>query len=256
MRALRLPLSLRFALRELRGGLSGFYIFIACIALGVAAIAGVNSVSRAMTDGIAAQGRVILGGDLSFSLVHREASPAELRFFEEKAQLGQIATMRAMVRRADEEDQTLVELKAVDSDLSARRNPGAGGRRRPAAASRRRGRHVRGARRSAGARQARHLRRRPHPAWHQQLQVRGVIRTEPDLLSSGVSFGPRLIVSLDALRATGLVRPGSLITWTYRLDLPAGKDGSGAMGRAAPRLKNSSRRRGGASARASTLRPG
>ena len=89
------------------------------------------------------------------------------------------------------------------------------------------------------------------------LEVRGVIRTEPDLLSSGVGFGPRLIVSLDALRATGLVRPGSLITWTYRLDLPAG---SGRIGRdgARPRrgARNSSRRRGGASARATTLRPG
>ena len=35
-------LSLRFALRELRGGLRGFYVFIACIALGVMAIAGRN----------------------------------------------------------------------------------------------------------------------------------------------------------------------------------------------------------------------
>ncbi len=58
---------LRFALRELRGGLHGFRIFIACIALGVMAIAGVGSFSRSLTDGLAREGRVILGGDLSFS---------------------------------------------------------------------------------------------------------------------------------------------------------------------------------------------
>ncbi len=39
-----LRIATRFARRELRGGLSGFRIFIACLALGVAAIAGVGSV--------------------------------------------------------------------------------------------------------------------------------------------------------------------------------------------------------------------
>ncbi len=52
-----LAVAFRLALRELRGGLSGFYVFIACIALGVAAIAGVNSVSRALTQGLSAEGR-------------------------------------------------------------------------------------------------------------------------------------------------------------------------------------------------------
>jgi putative ABC transport system permease protein len=60
---------LRFALRELRGGLHGFRIFVACIALGVMAIAGVGSFSRSLTDGLARDGRVILGGDLAFTLI-------------------------------------------------------------------------------------------------------------------------------------------------------------------------------------------
>ena len=45
-------LALRFALRELRGGLRGFYVFLACIALGVAAISGVNAVALSITGGI------------------------------------------------------------------------------------------------------------------------------------------------------------------------------------------------------------
>ena len=67
----------------MRGGLRGFYVFIACVALGVMAIAGVGSFARSLTDGLAREGRVILGGDLSFSLIHREASTAERAFLEQ-----------------------------------------------------------------------------------------------------------------------------------------------------------------------------
>ena len=104
---------LRFALRELRGGLHGFRIFVACIALGVMAIAGVGSFSRSLTDGIEREGRVILGGDLSFLLIHREADAAERRFLESRGQVSAGATMRAMARTADGR-RALIELKAVD----------------------------------------------------------------------------------------------------------------------------------------------
>ena len=70
----RLPLLLRLAFRELRGGLQGFGIFLACIALGVAAIASVSSLSRSLTEGITREGRRILGGDMAFSLLQREAA--------------------------------------------------------------------------------------------------------------------------------------------------------------------------------------
>ena len=62
----RLGNALRLARREIRGGLSGFYIFLACIALGTGAIAAVNSVSRAITSSIATQGQSILAGDVRF----------------------------------------------------------------------------------------------------------------------------------------------------------------------------------------------
>ena len=59
-------LALRFAWRDLRGGVRGFGVFIACIALGVMAIAGVNSVAASLSDGISRAGREILGGDIAF----------------------------------------------------------------------------------------------------------------------------------------------------------------------------------------------
>jgi len=46
-------LALRLARREMRSGLAGFRLFIACLALGVAAIAGILSFSRASRKGCA-----------------------------------------------------------------------------------------------------------------------------------------------------------------------------------------------------------
>ena len=77
-------LSLRYALRELRGGLRGFYVFIACIALGVMAIAGVGSVAASLGDGMAREGRTLLGGDVAFLLFQREAKPDELAFLRSR----------------------------------------------------------------------------------------------------------------------------------------------------------------------------
>ena len=107
-------LPLRFALREMRGGLRGFYVFIACIALGVLSIAGVGSIAASLVDGLAQQGQVILGGDLAFTLIQREAKPDELAFLQSNGKISVAATLRAMARPQKGEP-TLVELKAVDA---------------------------------------------------------------------------------------------------------------------------------------------
>src|SRR5439155_4390852 len=106
-------LALRFAARELRGGLRGFYVFITCIALGVLAIAGVGSVASGLSDGLAREGRVILGGDLAFTLSLREANAAERAFLDRQGHSSLAATMRAMARVPDGRT-ALVEVKAVD----------------------------------------------------------------------------------------------------------------------------------------------
>src|ERR1700675_3075640 len=106
-------LALRYALRELRGGLRGFYVFIACIALGVMAIAGVGSVAASLSEGLAREGRTLLGGDAAFSLMQREAKPGEVAFLRSRGALSVAATLRAMARTGDGR-LALVELKAVD----------------------------------------------------------------------------------------------------------------------------------------------
>lgn len=44
-----------------------------------------------------------------------------------------------------------------------------------------------------------------------------MIASEPDRLSGGLAFGPRVMMTLDALSQTGLVRPGSLVRWRYKV---------------------------------------
>ena len=213
--------ALRFAWRDLRGGVRGFAVFVACIALGVAAISGVGSVAANLTDGIANAGQMTLGGDLAFSLIQRQASDAERAFLDTHGTVSAAATLRAMARTADGQ-MTLVELKAVDGAyplfgsvvtdpnlalpaLFAEKDGAFGAAVDPALLARLNLKT--GDRITIGS---------------ATIELRAALITEPDKLSGGIGFGPRVLVSDAALRASGLVQPGSLVRWQYRLRLPAG----------------------------------
>ena len=214
-----LALALRFAARELRGGLRGFYVFIACIGLGVMAIAGIGSVAAGLADGLAREGRVILGGDLAFSLSLREAGADERAFLDRRGQVSLAATLRAMAR-ADDGRTALVEVKAVDAAyplygeaaldppqplaaVLAQRDGAFGAAADPALLARLDLKP--GARIMVGA---------------APIEIRAALTSEPDKLAGGIGFGPRLLISEAALRATGLLQPGSVVRWHYRLRLP------------------------------------
>ena len=57
--------ALRISQRELRGGVRGFRVFIACLALGVAVIAGIGSVASSLIAGLEEDGAILLGGDIA-----------------------------------------------------------------------------------------------------------------------------------------------------------------------------------------------
>lgn len=221
--ASRLPLTLRLALRELRGGLSGFAVFIICIAIGVAAIAGITSVSRSLSDGLGREGRRILGGDLTYSLINREATDQEKAVLHAQGRVAVVATMRAMAV-AGEEGAALVELKAVDdgypaagelltdpqvplAGLLAQKDGVFGAVADPALL----------ARLDLKVGQTITVAGLP-------IVIRATLVSEPDKIASGIGFGPRLIIAQEGLRATGLVKPGSLNRWSYRLQLPSATD--------------------------------
>ena len=217
-------LSLRYALRELRGGLRGFYVFVACIALGVMSISGVGSIAASLRDGLAREGRTLLGGDVAFTLFQREARPAELAFLHAHGQVSVAATSRVMARAPDAR-LALVELKAVDSaypllgelklkpklpldELLAARDGMFGAAVDPTLLPRldlKVGDVV--------------------TVGDARFQIRSVVDAEPDKLAGNIGLGPRFLVGEAGLHATGLIQPGALVRWIYRLKLPdAGDD--------------------------------
>ena len=61
------------------------------------------------------------------------------------------------------------------------------------------------------------------------VELRAALTGEPDQLAGGIGFGPRVLMSDAALRASGLLQPGSLVRWRYRLRLPATAASDGAL---------------------------
>lgn len=217
--AARLPLVLRLAVRELRSSLAGFIVFVACIALGVAAIAGIGSLAGAIRGGLALEGQQILGGDVAASLVHRRGEPEQLAYFQGYGTVSEMASLRAMARDAQGGNSALIRLKAVDD-----RYPLYGTVGQEAAAP--------------------HAWREPGQVIVEQLllerlgvkvgdairigsadiRIAGVLEREPDQLSARPAFGPRVLMSLETLQQTDLIQPGSLINWRYRVKMQDASD--------------------------------
>ena len=63
------------------------------------------------------------------------------------------------------------------------------------------------------------------------LELRAQLESEPDKLAAGINFGPRILLSQDGLRASGLLQPGSLVRWSYRLSLPSNASDDAALTR-------------------------
>lgn len=217
----QLSLAFRLAIRELRGGIRGFYIFVACLALGVAAIGGIGSLAGALKSGIAKEGQHILGGDISARLIHRTATEDERSSLGKFGKLSEVATMRAMASEPNGSANSLVELKAVDSayPLYGRLAINDGKNLQSTI------------REQSGALVEPLLMERLNvnvgdriKIGDSELTITGLIIKEPDRFSGRSSFGPRVLISLDTMKATGLAQPGSLIRWRYRLKLPDQKN--------------------------------
>ena len=209
----------RIARRELRGGVSGFRVFLACLALGVAAIAAVGSVGSAIRAGLEREGAVILGGDAELTFTYRRAAEDERAWMEDVAsRVSEIVEFRSMATVGDE--RALTQVKAVDDAYpltgEMRLDPdiplaealrGFGAVVEPALAARL-GLEV-GDAFSLGT---------------QEFTLAALIEREPDAAAGGFAFGPKTITLRDSLAESGLLVPGTLFDSAYRLDLPEGAD--------------------------------
>ena len=219
----RLPLPLRFALRELRGGMRGFRIFLGCIAIGVTAIAGATSMNQSVEAGIAADAQPLLGGDLQARISARPVSAAERAALEQAGGVSTHVQLRSMARTESEggevKTRALIELKGVDGhyplygaisldpmlpiqDALAQQDG------------------VWGAVIDAPLLNRLQLKLGDtFKVGETDLQIRATIAYEPDRAISFTTAGPRVMISEGAIAATQLVREGSLVDYVYNIKL-------------------------------------
>lgn len=218
-----MSLALTIARRELRGGLRGFRIFLACLALGVAAIAAVGTLRSGIQSGLADQGAVLLGGDAEMRFTYRAAAPEERAFLDREATASsEVYDFRSMV--LTEGDQALTQVKAVDAayplygqvpldpamplaEALADRDGIPGAVMDPVLIDR--------------------LSLTPGDTFRlgtATFRLSAALLREPDSASAGFTLGPRTIVRTQALATSGLLAPGSLYETRYRMRLPADAD--------------------------------
>ncbi|MCA3254098.1 MAG: ABC transporter permease, partial [Alphaproteobacteria bacterium] len=216
------PLWLRLAVRELRGGLTGLRLLAVCLFLGVAAIAGVGSLSSSIVAAIDEQGQTLLGADVEVRFSSRAATPDQRAAFEALGTVSEGVRMRSMVRPTgtNPNPPILAELKAVDGayPLYGRAALATGTALQTA---------LRGDSVVVAQAIADQLGLKPGDRVEigaAMLTVGGVLTEEPDRAGQGFSLGPTAMVSLATLAKTGVDAPGSLYTRAYRIKLPAGAD--------------------------------
>ena len=234
-------LAWRLARRELRGGIKsrfrGFRIFLACLALGTAAIAAVGSLSSAIETGLGTEARALLGGDVELRIHHRPATDEQRQWLAERGQLSEVIEVRAMARHSDGGKQRLVELKAVDDlyPLVGRLEIQGGQMLAEALAA---DGDIDGAVVAKSLLEKLALSVGDRLAMGEaEFRIAGIIAREPDRVTRGVQLGPRVIITRAGLDRTGLLKPGSLSQYLYRIVLPAGADSAPfieALGEAYP----------------------
>ncbi|MFC3181358.1 ABC transporter permease [Cypionkella sinensis] len=228
-----MSLAWRIARAELRGGLRGFWVFLACLALGVAAIAGVGMVRAGIEAGLRDQGAVLLGGDAQVEFTYRFATPEERAFLDSIAlKTSEIVDFRSMVVAGDAH--VLTQVKAVDDaypllgsvqleagDLTtALADKGAV---MDGILADQVGLAI-GDRFKLGA---------------QEFTLKGRILREPDSATGGFALAPRTIVKTQDLARSGLLEPGTLFDSSYRLLLPTGADLAALQAQAEAKFRDS-----------------
>ncbi|MDO5657053.1 MAG: FtsX-like permease family protein [Paracoccus sp. (in: a-proteobacteria)] len=219
----------RIARRELQGelrrGLAGFRTFLLCLTLGVAAIATVGLVRASIEQGLAREGRAMLGGDLDLRMTYRFASDAERDWMEAHAgALSEVVDFRSMavVGQGEDTQRALTQVKGVDAawplvgaaafdpplspaEVLAGRDDLPGGAMEALLADRLGLAH--GDRFRLGT---------------QEFVLMATLLREPDAAGAGFGFGPRSIVATEALAQSGLLGPGTLFETHYRMTAPDG----------------------------------
>ncbi|WP_108484446.1 ABC transporter permease [Oceaniglobus ichthyenteri] len=235
-----LALATRIARRELRGGIKGFRVFLACLALGIAAIAAVGTVRESINAGLEREGASILGGDVSIELTYRFIAAPERAWLDGLGAVSEIVDFRSMavVTRGEDSERALTQVKGVDGayplygvvglapDVPLEQAlAGQGGV--PGAVMDR----VLKDRLGLGVGDVFRL-------GTQDFVVMATLTGEPDSGTGGFGLGPRTLVATSALENSGLLQPGTLFETEYRLRLAPDADLDALKAEVAERLED------------------
>lgn len=224
----------RVAWRELRASKAKFVFVIFSVAVGVAALTGVRGFSDSFHRALLKDARTLMAADLSASLPHQPSQKQLERLRSTSfpgvppGQVGEtrVTGMLSMASSPGNPVPLLVSMKAVDpqkypfyghvvitgtlpgqprdfaraltnstilvaDSLLVRLNT------------------------SVGA---------PLKIGNSTFRIAGIIRHEPDRISSVMPFGPRVMITQEALKATGLLQPGTHVAERFLYKLPPGAD--------------------------------
>jgi putative ABC transport system permease protein len=215
-----LALAWRLARRELRTGLQGFAVFLACLALGVAAMAAVGVTNAAVIDAVRRDAAALLGGDVRLETNNLPIAEAELEaLLPAGARRSDAVRTNAMAYGA-EGRRVVVSLKAVDGAYPlygevglepplelGRALAGSGAVVDPALLIR------------LGVGLGDSIR-----IGEASFTVRATLAREPDQLGGFETIGPRVMIAMADLARTQVIVPGALAHYDYGFALPAGAD--------------------------------
>ncbi|MGP9788385.1 ABC transporter permease [Roseinatronobacter sp. NSM] len=208
------------ARRELRGGLRGFWVFLACLALGVGAIAAVGSVRGAIDTALAREGATLLGGDAELRMTYRFATQDERDWIDGFAgDVSEVVDFRSMAvaGQGDSAERSVTQVKGVDGAYplvgSVGLDPEIPLEQALAVQDG-----------LPGGVMERILAERldlqigdVFRLGVQEFRLTAHVTREPDGMGANFGFGPRTIVRSDALQDAGLLGPGTLYEVNYRM---------------------------------------
>ena len=210
---------LRIARRELAGGLGGFWIYLACLALGAWAIAAAGSITASFSRGLEIQSHTLLGGDAGVTLSQREASADELAWLRDRAvKMSQASAIDLMGRGPSAVRQ--IDVRGVDANFPLLGSFGFNADAPPLKDVLARREGVWGVAASDSVLKQLGVKIGDRFMLGEfEVEIRAQLLREPDRIGAPGIFQPRVIIAHDALREAGLLDPGRLFRTTYRMTL-------------------------------------
>lgn len=105
-------ISYKIACRELRGSFQSFWIYLACLALGTAAIAASGTMTEGFVRGLDQQSQMLLGGDVRFSTNQRRLNDTERDYIQTLGAITETAGLDMMAE--SETNRQQVNIRAID----------------------------------------------------------------------------------------------------------------------------------------------